>query len=406
VSDAFIARQPIFDRDQRLSGYELLHRPAAGAAAGTTDELRMTCAALVNSVLAIGIDRSSGGVSAWVNFPRELLLERDFELLDPERYTINLLESVTCDDDTIAACQALRDRGFTLALTGGAAIEDLDPLLRLAQIVKLDVRSRPPDQLGRMVEGLRPYNVRLVADKVDDAATYKRSRTLGFSMFQGPYFSAPEVVGRRDIPTSSVGVARLMNRVLDQKSHDRELEAAFRADPVLSFKLLRIVNSAAVGGGGVESIQQAIRLIGRSALHRWLSLMLVSSVPGKTGVDEELMLTSIERGRLCEMMAQRSGRAAAASSLFLTGLLSRFDAILGLAMPDLLKSVRVTPEVEAALLRQDGPYTPFLELAASYGSGAWDRATELGNQMGLLDELPGWASEASIWARELVLSVS
>src|SRR5258708_3543033 len=108
VSDAFIARQPIFDRDQRLSGYQLLYRPTAVAtSAGTTDELRMPCATLVNSALAIGIDRSSRGVPAWINFPRELLLERDFELLDPQRYTIELAESVTCVEDAVAACLAL-----------------------------------------------------------------------------------------------------------------------------------------------------------------------------------------------------------------------------------------------------------------------------------------------------------
>jgi c-di-GMP phosphodiesterase len=405
VSDAFVARQPIFDREQRLSGYELLYRPTAGPRAGTTDELRMTCATLVNSVLAIGIDRSTGGVPTWVNFPRELLWERDFELLDPRRYTIELSESVTCDEDTIAACKALRAKGFTLALQGVAATEDLDPILRLAQIVKLDVQAGTVGELEPIVARLRPHNVRLVADKVSDVATYERARKLGFAMFQGSYFSAPEVVRRRDVPTASFGVARLMNRVVDGRTNDRDLEAEFRADPALSLKLLRIVNSAAMGGGGVESIQQAIRLVGRSALHRWLSLMLVSSAPGKTGVEQELMLSSIERGRLCEMMAQRSGRAAAASSLFLTGLLSSFDAILGLSMPDLLKSVRVAPEVEAALLREDGPYTPFLELAISYAGGAWERATELGNEMGLLEDLPAWSSEASLWARELVLSV-
>jgi EAL and modified HD-GYP domain-containing signal transduction protein len=193
-----------------------------------------------------------------------------------------------------------------------------------------------------------------------------------------------------------------MNRLMDGKTHDRELEQEFRADPGLSYKLLRIVNSAAAGGSGIESIQQAIRLVGRTALHRWLALMFASSTPRKTGVEAELVLSAIERARLCEMMAQRSGRSAAAASLFMTGLLSRFDAILGVTMTELLRSVKVAPEVEAALLREEGPYTPFLTLATSYAGGDWVQAIELGGQMGLLEQMPEWAAEASAWARNIL----
>jgi EAL and modified HD-GYP domain-containing signal transduction protein len=403
VSDAFVARQPIFDRQHELVGYELLYRPSLHAAgAGPTDDLKMTSVTLVNTVLAIGMENTTDGQHAWVNFPRELLLEHDFDLLDPKRFTIEMLETVACDEETIAACVALKAKGFSLALDDFAAGDEYAPFLELANTVKIDVMATPPEQIRALVKRLASTKVQLLAEKVDNAAMYMLCRELGFALFQGYYFSKPEIVKRKDLPAEALGIARLMNRLVDGKTHDRELEQEFRGDPGLSYKLLRIVNSAAAGGSGIESIQQAIRLVGRGALHRWLALMFASSTPRKTGVEAELVLSAIERARLCEMMAQRSGRAAAAASLFMTGLLSRFDAILGVTMSDLLKSVKVAPEVEAALLREEGPYTPYLTLASSYASGDWVQAIELGSRMGLLDQMPEWTSEASMWARNIL----
>jgi EAL and modified HD-GYP domain-containing signal transduction protein len=348
------------------------------------------------------MEHTTNGLHAWVNFPRELLLEHDFNLLDPNRFTIEMLETVACDPETIAACTALKERGFSLALDDFAAGDEYAPFLALANVVKIDVMATPVEQIRALVKRLSATKVQLLAEKVDSATMYMLCRELGFSLFQGYYFSKPEIVQRKDLSAEALGIARLMNRLSDGKTHDRELEQEFRGDPGLSYKLLRIVNSAAAGGSGIESIQQAIRLVGRTALHRWLALMFASSTPRKTGVEAELVLSAIERARLCEMMAQRSGRAAAAASLFMTGLLSRFDAILGVPMCELLKSVRVSPEVEAALLREEGPYTPYLTLATSYASGDWVQAIELGSRMGLLDQMPEWTSEASTWARNIL----
>ncbi len=403
MSDAFVARQPIFDRQHELVGYELLYRPSESASgAGPTDDLKMTSVTLVNTVLAIGMEQMTNGTHAWVNFPRELLLEHDFNLLDPSRFTIEMLESVACDDETVAACAALKQKGFTLALDDFVAGAEYAPFLELADVVKIDVMATPEAQIRALVRRLEKTKVKLLAEKVDNAAMYILCRELGFALFQGYYFSKPEIVKRKDLPAEALGIARLMNRLVDGKTHDRELEQEFRGDPGLSYKLLRIVNSAAAGGSGIESIQQAIRLVGRTALHRWLALMFASSTPRKTGVEAELVLSAIERARLCELMAQRCGRNAVAAPLFMTGLLSRFDAILGIPMCELLKSVCVAPEVEAALLREEGPYTPYLTLASSYASGDWVQAIELGSRMGLLDQMPEWTIEASVWARNIL----
>ncbi|MBI1809302.1 MAG: EAL domain-containing protein [Gemmatimonadetes bacterium] len=403
MSDSFIARQPIFDRENRLAGYELLYRAAATAvAAGNFDAVKMSSQTLVTGLLTIGLDQLTGGVQAFINFPRELLLERDYKLLDPTKVTIEILETVECDDDTVAAAREARSHGYRIALDDFAAGEEYEPFLRLAHVVKVDVLGATPEHLRALVTRLRRYDVTLLAERIEDAAMLAQCRALGFTLFQGYYFSRPEIVKRRDLPAGMIGVAKVMNLIPDPKATDRDLEGAFRSDPGLSFKLLRIVNSAGMGGSGIESIQQAIRIVGRAPLHRWLALLFVNCVPMNTGIDREMVLSALERGRLCELLAINTGRKQSAPSLFLAGVLSTFDAILGMPMTELLRQVKVSADVESALLKEEGPYTPYLMTASAYARGDWEQVITLAAEMDVLDALPGWYTEASSWAREIL----
>lgn len=404
MSVAFIARQPIFDRRNDLVGYELLYRPgvAAVAAGVSADSVSMTGTTLVSGMLAIGLEQLTGKARAWVNFPRELLLAQDFDLLDPKRCTIELLETVACDEQSVAACQALRDKGFTLALDDFVAGPEYAPLLRLAHIVKLEVMGREESELRGVVNRLKPFGVQLLAEKIENKDEYAMCQRLGFSLFQGYYFSRPELVQRRDLPVEMQGIAKLMKLLLETDIHDREIEKEFQSSPGLTLKLLRIVNAAWMGGRNIASIGHAVRLTGRATLHRWLALLLVSMTPRSSDVDQELLLNCLERARFCELLATRTDARVEESALFLTGLLSTFDRILGMTMPELLTHVRVAPEVEAALLGQEGAYTPILNLATAYAAGEWDTAVELGERVGAVDELPEWFAESAGWAREMI----
>ncbi len=403
MSDVFLARQPIFDKDLQLAGYELLYRASAMATtADGADSVQMSSSTIVNSILSIGLDDLIGDAKAWVNFPVEMLLERNFDLLDPKRCVIELLETVPCDDDAIMATQELHARGFTVALDDFAAGPEYAPLLELAHVIKIDVLGRGEADIDEQIKTLGPYRAKLLAEKVETASQFAMLRKLGFSLFQGYYFSRPEIVQRRDLSPAMAAIAQLMNKVLDQRVSERELERIFRQDPGLSLKLLKIVNTASMGGTGIESIAQAIRLVGRQVLHRWLALLLASSAPRKTGLDQELVTRALERARLCEQLAELSGRKAQAPSLFLTGLLSTFDVVLGLPMEELLHSVKVAPEVEAALLHHEGPYTPYLQLASHWAEGDWDQATPLADLMGVLADVPGLYRSSCEWAREVL----
>jgi c-di-GMP phosphodiesterase len=403
MADMFIARQPIFDLDGQLVGYELLYRSTATAtSAGSASLMKMSSSTLVAALLTIGLEQLTGGARAFINFPRELLVHHAFELLDPDRVTIELLESVSCDPQSVAAVRALRLRGFELALDDFAAGEEYDPFLRSAQIVKVDVLGATRETLEPLVRRLKRYPTRLLAERVEGPDMYALCRSLGFTLFQGYFLQRPETLGRRDLPAELSAIVRVMNLVADPRATDRELEIAFRDDPGLSFKLLRIVNSAAIGGLGVDSIQHAVQMVGRSTLHRWLSLLFLTALPTGAGVQRELALEALERGRMCELLALNAGHPQAAAPAFLAGLLSRFDAILGISMPDLLSTVHVAPDVQAALLNTPSRLTPYLAVASLYVQGNWEPTIEMATRLGVLDELLGWYSDAGDWARAVL----
>jgi EAL and modified HD-GYP domain-containing signal transduction protein len=403
--ELFVARQPIFDSAGELKGYELLYRGGAQSlsADGSSSE-QMSLDVIIQSFLEIGLDRITRGRTAYLNFSRQMLLSGSFDLLDPDTVIVELLETVVGDQPVIDACARLRAAGYRLALDDyvpGGLHEDLLPY---AQIVKVDVLNRPLEDLRGVVEGLRGQKVQLLAERVETAEVRDSCRALGFELFQGYFFSRPEVIAEKGISADQLAILELMNLLHDDDVPDPEIEEAFRRDPSLSYKLLRMVNAAAGGGRGVESIMHAIRILGRGQLRRWLALLLASSLATGGGIDAELVHAAVLRGRLLELLWESAGKAGTSGPLFMVGLFSLMDALLRMPMPDLLDRVNLTDEVRSALLRREGPYAAWLQLAEAYEAARWEEMSGLAASVSISPfDLPDIYLQSLNWARERVL---
>jgi EAL and modified HD-GYP domain-containing signal transduction protein len=186
---------------------------------------------------------------------------------------------------------------------------------------------------------------------------------------------------------------------------DAEIEMELRGDPGLSVKLLRIVNSASSGIQGVSSLRHAILLSGRRALHSWLAMLFMSSLPAASDVDREASREALERGRFCELVALEQGRREQADPAFLVGLLASVDQRLGIPMRELVQQLGVSAEVGAALNGEPGPHTSLLNLATAYALGEWTRVDEVARPLGVVAELPEIYGAAGGWARQLMAAV-
>lgn len=400
--DIFVGRQPIFDRDDRLVAYELLYRgnPLDNAATGVSTAW-MSAATITRTLLSMGgVERVADGKLAFVNVDRTVLLDGTTSVLDPARVVVEILETVACDPETHAACTELVTRGYTLALDDFVYSPSYDPLLRLAKIVKVDVLDRSEAELRTVMAQLRPFGVRCLAERVENAEVHRMCAGMGFELFQGYFYARPEIISGREVPVQQAAILSLLNLLRNPDVSDAAVEDAFRGDMVLTYKLLRIVNSASVGGAGVDSIKHAVRLLGRQALHRWLSLLLVSSYATGSGVQSELVTSAMVRARLCELVAERLGRKREGGALFMAGLFSLLDALMRMPMSEILERVDLAPELRRALLERDGPYAPALKLAEAYETACWDEVFTTAKALQLpLDEVPALYGQAADWVR-------
>lgn len=398
----FVARQPIFDLNEKVIAYELLYRrDAERLEAEGADGNTMSARVITNAFLGIGVREITGGHKAFVNFTREQLLARTWELLAPADVVIELLESVKCDAEALAACEEAHAAGYTIALDDFVYDPSFDPLLALASIVKVDVLGREDAEIEAVVRQLQGFDVRLLAERVETEAVHVRCKALGFQLFQGYFYAKPEMVTKEDLEAGQLAILRVLNLLRDSDVTDAALDAAFRSDPALCYKLLRIVNSASMGGRGVESIQHAVRLVGRTALHKWLAVILAGSFAAMGGTSSELALAALARARLCERMAETSTRKLAPNPLFMTGLFSMMDALMRAPMDRVLARVEVSSDVRSALLTRTGAQAPALMLAEAYEDGDWDLAQALSEQVGVsADELAALYVESVGWARD------
>ena len=403
MSSIYVARQPIFELGRGLFGYELLYRRDSSVDLADGESGHMSAAVIVSAMLGIGLRAVAGGGVAFVNFSRSQLLGHTWELFDPTSVVIELLESVQCDAEIVAACQRLVKAGYRLALDDYTYTDDSRPLLDLASIVKLDILGREADELEGTTQQLKQMGVRLLAERVETTAVRDVCVDLGFELFQGYLFSRPETLSKTDVSPGQLAIMRLLNLLQDPGTSDTELDAAFQSDLALCYKLLRIVNAASIGGRGVTSIPHAIRLVGRETLHRWLAIVLVASLGEAGDVSQEVALIAMTRARMCELLVSGSGGRGQGASAFIVGLLSLLDVLLEVPMEKILLRLELSDDVRGALLRRGGPLAPSLQLVEAYEGANWETAVGLATQASVPEAiLPDLYSDALNWATERV----
>jgi EAL and modified HD-GYP domain-containing signal transduction protein len=399
--DILVARQPVFDQREQLYGYDLvLHGRSNGSDAEPAPEQLVA-----DAFLGIGIDQVAAGRRAFVTVDRDMLLGGAVRLLPADRIVLQLNDSHLVDAELIQACDQLVWSGYRFSVSSAQPETLPEELLRLAEIVKVDVAAINPAMLPELATWLRAFQVRLLAVHVRHRLERDHCTRLGFELFEGYRFTAPETLSRRDLPIEHVLTFRLMKMVRDPRTTDHEIEELLRRDVALSYKLLRMVNSAAMGGRDIWSIGHALRLLGRDQVARWLGLLLVTD-GAKDGVRAELMHLALVRARMCELLADASGVPRARGPLFLVGMLSVLDQLLETPMETLADSMELAPDVRVALLHREDFYGAVLGVVEAYEQGWWDQVDVLAQTVGVgAVTLAPLYLESLAWASEHQLSV-
>lgn len=397
----YMARQPIFDRRKRVVAYELLFRSGLQNVFDAADGELATSRVISDSFLVFDSQSTTRGKRAFVNFTRDFLLGPYAQLLPKQWLAIEILETVEPDDEVVAACRALCQAGYFLVLDDFVYHPRFDPLLKLAKVVKLDILANTREQLALQVQRLSPFGVRLLAEKVETQEEFECTLAMGFTYFQGYFFSKPVVVSGRDVPGFKLTYLRMLQEINKANLDFTRVEKIISQDVSLSYKLLRYINSVGFGLlGEVKSIRQALTLLGEENVQKWASLVALTHL-GQDKPDE-LLVSSIVRAKFGESLAPLVGLPERASHLFLMGLFSHIDALLDQPLEQILGQMPIDRDVKAALAGRPGRLGLVYRLITAYERGDWEASAQLLASLGLAEEaLPDLYLKALHWSRQL-----
>lgn len=353
----FVGIQPILDRHNRTFAYELLFRSGSSDEYDGIDDVSATRTVLSNTFLSIGADKILGSHRGFVNFSRESLLDGSITALPRNRVVIEILETVAVDAALVSACRALRQAGYMIALDDFVMQPAFEPLLELADFIKVDFRATSREECRRLAQLTSGTGAHMLAEKVETMEEVNEARDMGYEYFQGYFFARPRIVSASEVPSYKLNSMRILKELQKPELDFKRLEWLTRLDVSLARKLLRYVNSAAFGCTvQVHSIQHALVLVGESETRKLLSLALIPGLVSDKPL--ELVRTALARGRTCELVAIGAGLRERAADCFLMGLFSLLDVMIGRPLETLIDDLGLAGDVRAALTGESDPGNP------------------------------------------------
>lgn len=363
--DLFIARQPIFTAQRKLHGYELLYRGTKTSSLSNTSGNKATTSVLSSAFLTEGIEKISGLRPCFINFTRDLLLQNLPASFPKKLIVVEILEDVPPTPDVVDICKKLRDDGYTIALDDFIYNANLEPLINIADIIKFDFLLTPIDTLQKTLYKLSGYKLKYLAEKVESYDEFIQASKLGFSYFQGYFFSKPEKIRIREIDSSKINLVNLLAEVNKKSTTIRKIEEIVLRDVALAYKLLRYINSSYFYRlNRIDSVAHAITYLGDNELRRFIILVLISELASdKPG---ELVRLAVVRAKMAELLALETAQKSRADEMFLLGLFSLLEALLDTTIDYICEQLSLSDNLKNALVNQTGPYAPFLNTVISY----------------------------------------
>jgi EAL and modified HD-GYP domain-containing signal transduction protein len=366
--DIFIARQPIFDASSNVFAYELLFRGCGNNSAQIKDGSVASSQVILNAFVDMCIQDIAENRQVFVNFTREFLVGEIPLPLSSKSLVVEVLEDVVADNAVVGGLQVLSEKGYTLALDDYIFTDDKEPLFDLIDIVKIDLLGCDIGQLEAEVRALKDRNIKLLAEKVETHEEFELCKRMGFDYFQGFYFCKPMVLSGQSIKPNRLAVLQVLAKLQDPNCDISELESLIGKDVGISYKILRIINSAFYNfRREIKSVREAIVALGLKTIRDWMCIIVMTDIDDKP---QELLSQSLRRARMMQTLAAKCGFDSEAG--FITGLFSSIDAIMDQPMEQILRQLPLADHIVKALVGGDGEFGQLLQAITLYEKGEWE----------------------------------
>ncbi|TXI18465.1 MAG: HDOD domain-containing protein [Nitrosomonas sp.] len=412
----FLGRQPILDRNHNLVAFELLFRQEeTEEAVHVTDDLSASANVIVNAYGKFGIHNVLGRQRGFINADPDLIMSDIITLLPSKHIVLEVKESASITPEFMQRCRELKQKGYQFALDNMVAInQKVELLLPLVSVVKVDILALNQNELSKLVAELNRWPVLLLALKVENREQETHCRQLGFQMFQGYYFAKPEVMSVKRAEPDKASLLKLLSLTTCNDSQEdnyedenpinniNEIEKEFKHQPGLSYNLLRMVNSGNDGTPQkINSIKQAISLMGLKPLQKWIQLLLYTSNRSEVSSLDSVTQTAVTRGKLMELIAtiERPHDKNYQERAYMVGMLSLLDELLGIDMHKIVDKLGISDDISKALITRQGRLGQALKLIEAKEKGEAVSIQAIVSELGFLsmNEFTNMQTQALGW---------
>jgi EAL and modified HD-GYP domain-containing signal transduction protein len=311
---------------------------------------------------------------------------------------VEILEDVNPNKEFVNACLDIFKAGYAIALDDFVFKEELKPLIKLAQIIKIDFMLSPIEEIKQLVNMLKGSKIKFLAEKIETYDEFKTALSMGFTYFQGYFFSKPEILSGEEITPSKITLLQIVGEANKKDCNFDKLEKLINRDVSISYKLLRYINSAFFKRAcEISTIKHAIVLLGEKEIKRFISLVATAELASDK--PDELVRTSIIRARFCELLGLNSRNGADVSELFLMGLFSLIDAMLDNTMENIMQNLPLSKNIKQALIEAKGELVDYLKFVSYYETANWDPCGSIISKIRVdEDKIPEFYQDAVNWA--------
>jgi EAL and modified HD-GYP domain-containing signal transduction protein len=386
-------------------GYELLYRSNEGSTSYDGSDPDQASSEMIMMGLDASIKMLAEDRLAFINFTENLILNEAATILPKSNLVVEILESISPNEEVLRSCRKLKRQGYTLSLDDFIYSEESAAFLELADIVKIDFLNRDMKDIERDVEKIARFShIHLLAEKVETREVFELAKGLNFVYFQGYFFSKPVLISRKKLTPVKANQLQLIHYAMDPLVDYKKLASIIANDAVLSYRILRLVNSAYYGlQYKVKNIRHALAILGIRNIRKYVALLTIDRMNDEK--PEELIKISMVRGRVLEALAGLAGMRRSRDELFMLGLFSLIDVLSDSTMDEVLERINLPNRVSQALVTGEGKYADMLNIVMSYERGDWSLAAEIADRYKLsIDELFRIYVPAIEWANEILAS--
>jgi len=396
------ARQPIFDKNNNIYGYELLYRDQKGKEEyDCHDGDVATSNVMAAGFLSMGVGEIAGKRKAFINFTHNMILQKVATLFPKDQIVVEILENVEPDKEIIVACKSLKQHGYTIALDDFIFRPGYEPLIEIADIIKVDFLLTKTESERRYI--LKQYGngrISFLAEKIETNEELEMAIKIGYSYFQGYFFAKPVIISSTEIAPSKINHIKLMQVLGSEEPGFNEITSIIEKDVAFSYQILRIANTTYYyRGNEIKSIRQAAVRMGLNELKKWAFITVLRKVGGNN--KDSIVNISAQRAKALEIISQKVGNAQRKMEYFTLGIMSMIDVIVGCPMELALNELNVSNEIKGILSGKaiEGKMAECFKLLLSYEKGEWNYISAISDKLSIqINDVAEAYYDAIVWS--------